>query len=148
MFQVLCGVKTGCPLSSILFLLGVNPFVDLFLWLSDGPKCSVTRICADDFGSALKCLKSLVCQASIFKQAEKCAGLVLKPSKCVLVVTACELTEHLIASIRNWLGIHVPEFKDIIISSSGKFLGWVLGRQSACYPLRRRSKNTPIEYRK
>ena len=58
LFEVLGGVKTGCPLSSILFLLGVHPFIDLFLWLSDGPKCSVTRICADDFGSALKCLKS------------------------------------------------------------------------------------------
>lgn len=46
LFEILGGVKTGCPLSSILFLLGVNPFIDLFLWLSDGPKCSVTRICA------------------------------------------------------------------------------------------------------
>ena len=52
LFQVLGGVKTGCPLRSFLFLLGVNPFIDLVLWLSDGPKCPVTRICADDFVSA------------------------------------------------------------------------------------------------
>ena len=131
LFEILGGVKTGCPLSSILFLLGVNPFIDLFLWLSDGPKCSVTRICADDFGSALKCLSSLRTQASIFRVAAKYAGLILKPVKCVLLVTACELSGHLITSIRNWLGINVPEFKDIIIASSGNFLGWTLGRQSA-----------------
>ena len=105
LFEILGGVKTGCPLSSILFLLGVNPFIDLFLWLSDGPKCSVTRICADDFGSALKCLSSLRTQASIFRVAAKYAGLNLKPVKCVLIVSACELSEHLITSIRNWLGI-------------------------------------------
>ena len=54
LFNALAGVKTGCPLSSIAFLLGINPIVDLFLFLSDGPKLSATRVCADDFGSALK----------------------------------------------------------------------------------------------
>ena len=44
LFQVLGGAKTGCPLSSILFLLCCNPFIDLVMRLSDGPKLSVTRI--------------------------------------------------------------------------------------------------------
>ena len=70
-------------------------------------------------------------QASIFRLAASCAGLHLKPAKCVLIVSACNLSEHLIASIRNWLNINVPEFKDIIIAESGKFVGWILGRQSA-----------------
>ena len=30
LFDVLCGVKTGDPLSSLLFLLAINPFLDLF----------------------------------------------------------------------------------------------------------------------
>ena len=148
LFEVLGGVKTCCPLSSILFLLGVNPFIDLFLWLSDGPKCSVTRICADDLGSALKCLKSLKTQASIFRAAANYAGLILKPAKCVLVVTACELSEHLITCIRNWLGIHVPEFKDIVIASLGKFVGWTLGRQSAILSWESPIKNSAIECRR
>ena len=46
LFEVLCGVRTGCPLSSILFLLCVNPFVDLVIRRCDAPKLSVTRICA------------------------------------------------------------------------------------------------------
>ena len=87
LFQVLGGAKTGCPLSSILFLLCCNPFIDLVLRLSDGPKLSVTRICADDFGSALKSLLTSKYQAPIFNLAARCAGLHLKPSKCVLIIT-------------------------------------------------------------
>ena len=30
-------------------LLCCNPFIDLVLWLSDGPKCSITKVCVDDF---------------------------------------------------------------------------------------------------
>ena len=38
LFEVLGGVSTGCPLSSILFLLCCNPFIDLMLRFSDGLK--------------------------------------------------------------------------------------------------------------
>jgi hypothetical protein len=54
LFAILCGVKTGCPLSSLLFLLGINPIVELFINLSDNLNVSVTRVCADDFGSSMK----------------------------------------------------------------------------------------------
>ena len=56
LFEVFGGVRTGCPLSSILFLLCCNPFIFLMNLVSDGPKLSVTRVCADDFGSALTSL--------------------------------------------------------------------------------------------
>ena len=95
-----------------------RPCVVALGWTS---KCFVIRICAADFGSALKCLKVLKFRLLFFRQAAKCAGLLLKPIQCVLIVAACNLSERLIASIRNWLGISVPEFKDIIISDSGSF---------------------------
>ena len=79
LFRVQAGVETGCPLSSILFLLGINPVIDLFLRLSDGPSLSVTRVCADDFGSALRHLSILRVHASIFRLAAKTTGLRLKP---------------------------------------------------------------------
>ena len=91
LFQVEKGVKTGCPLSSILFLLAINPFVHLLQWLSDSPGLSETRICADDFGSALKQLSVLKTQHSIFRMTGPVAGLFLKPSKCVLVITCMDL---------------------------------------------------------
>ena len=82
LFKVERGVKTGCPLSSILFLLAINPFIHLFQWLSDNPGASETRICADDFGSALRNLSALRVQHSIFRLTGPLAGLFLKPQKC------------------------------------------------------------------
>ena len=90
LFHVLAGVKTGCPLSSIAFLLAVNPVVDLFLYLSDGPKLSKTRVCADDFGSALKALHALKIHASIFRLASRTTGMCLKPAKCIIIISGCE----------------------------------------------------------
>ena len=78
LFDVDGGVKTGCPLSSLLFLLGLNPIVDKFILLTDGPGLAVTRSCADDIGSALKELRWFKRQASIFALAAKVAGLHLK----------------------------------------------------------------------
>ena len=54
--------------------------------LSDWPSLSVTRVCADDCGSALKSLDTFRRQASIVDLAAKCAGLALKPAKWVLII--------------------------------------------------------------
>ena len=112
--------KLVAPLALFCFSWG-SILLLILCWLSDDPKFSVTRICADDCRSALKFLKVLKRQASIFRLAASFAGLHLKPAKYVLIVTACNLTEHLIASIRNWLSFNVPEFKDIVIAESGFF---------------------------
>jgi len=127
LFRVLGGVRTGCPLSSVLFILCINPFVHLFVMLSDNPGYSLTRVCADDFGSALKVLKTLKTHFSIFNVASQIAGLHLKPSKCVIIVSCCLLTEEVEFAIRSWLRLHVPAFKDFLIQQSGKYLGWNLG---------------------
>ena len=54
-----------------------------------------------------------------------------KPSKCVLIATVLKLSNWLTQSIMSWLSINVPQLVDSIISDSGKFLGWYLGRQAA-----------------
>ena len=131
LFNVLCGVKTGCPLSSLLFLLCVNPFIELFKDISDNPGFSITRVCADDFGSALECLERIRSQASIFKLAAAVAGLHLKPVKCVIIISCIELSDELVFAVKQWLAINVPDFKDFLIASSGKYLGWFLGVDAA-----------------
>lgn len=115
-------------MSSILFLLCVNPIIDLFRFVSGGLGFSATRVCADDFGSALQSLFRIKCQASIFKLAEKVAGLFLKPVKCVIIASGIELSDEIEAAIKLWLSIHVPEFEDFSIASCGKYLGYYLGR--------------------
>ena len=129
-FPFFAGVKTGCPFSSIAFLLAVNPIIDLFLYLSDGPKLSQTRVCADDFGSALKALHVIKTQASIFRLASRITGMRLKPAKCVIIISGCELTQSLIQAVRSWLKANVPDFQDFSITNAGKYLGWYLGRNS------------------
>ena len=51
----------------------------------------------------------------------------LKPSKCILILSCVKLTQEVEQAIRNWLSSNLPEFKDIKIQSSGKYLGWYLG---------------------
>ena len=112
-------------MSSILFLLCVNTMIDLFRLLSDNPGFSATRVCADDFGSALQSLYRIKCQASIFKLAGAVAGLFLKPAKCVIIVSCVELSDELEAAIRLWLTNNVPEFENFIVASAGKYLGFL-----------------------
>ena len=84
LFDVLCGVKTGCPLNSVLFILCISPFVNVCNWLSDNPWFFITRFCADGFGSTLDQLCRIEIQASIFKLAQSVAGLHLKHYKYFL----------------------------------------------------------------
>ena len=46
-------------------------------------------------------------------------------------MTVFKLSNWLIQGIRHWLSINVPQFADIMIPNSGKFLRWHLGRQAA-----------------
>ena len=80
--------------------------------LCDTPALSTTRVCADDFGSALRHLYLLSRQASIFKIAGKACGLFLKHVKCVLIISGCILSEELVAAVKHWLCVHIPEFSN------------------------------------
>ena len=67
---------------------------------------------------------------SFFSLAARCCGLHLKHCKCVIIVSGIELTDQLGQLIQNWLAQHAPAFKDFEVASSGKYLGWFLGRES------------------
>ena len=128
LFQVLSGVRTGCPLSATLFLLALNPFIDLFNYLSDGPKLSRSCMCADDVGSALRALKHMTIQHSIFKCAAKTSGMILKPSKCYIIISVVELTSELKSAVQAWLAQNIPEWTDFKVVAAGKYLGVFLGK--------------------
>ncbi len=146
--QVLSGVRTGCPLSATLFLLALNPFIDLFNYLSDGPKLSRSCMCADDVGSALRALKHLTIQHSIFKCAAKTSGMILKPSKCYIIISVVELTNELKSAVQAWLLRNIPDWKDFKVVAAGKYLGVFLGRDSRNLTFKALAKSISPELRK
>ena len=90
----------------------------VFAWVlinfcCDGPKLSRTCICAGDVGSCLKSLRVLKTQYNVWRLAAKVAGLVLKPSKCFIVVTCIPLAPFVKQSIANWLRDEIPAWKDM-----------------------------------
>ena len=48
----------------------------------------------------------------------------------MLIISGCVLTEELVEAVKQWLCIHIPEFSNFKICSSGKYLGWHLGVDS------------------
>ena len=63
----------------------------------------------------------------IWKIASRVAGLVLKPSKCSLVVTCVSLTPFVMQAITQWLSVEIPAWKNMQIVDNGKYLGVCLG---------------------
>lgn len=59
LFWALGDVRAGCPLSSMLFILCTNLFLQLLQLLSGRLGNVITSLCADDFGPAPKTSKRL-----------------------------------------------------------------------------------------
>ena len=86
--------------------------------------------CADDLGAALCSLQDLATCAKLFNMFRKISGLVLKPSKCVLILTSVSCSEQNILAVRNLLKINIPEWKDTNITNHGKYLGFFIGHDA------------------
>ena len=123
MFKVFSGVLQGCPLSGALFNVGIDPL----LWCSSRtivqliqPGLGKVFACADDIGAALRSLQALIPCAKLFNMFRKIFGLVLKPSKCVMILTSVCCSEQNILAVRNWLAHNIPGWEDMKITNHGK----------------------------
>ena len=95
-YWVRSGVLQGCPLSGLIFVMIMDPFVKALERLQQVSipqiqsllpsfRHTTVRVCADDVGAALATILRLPKLHFIFQFAEKFAGLHLKAKKCIIV---------------------------------------------------------------
>ena len=80
------GVVQGCPLASLLYVLGVHPFSLLFEKHICDPRRGLVRQCADDIGALLKSLSDLPILHWVFNLMALVANQILGFSKCIVVL--------------------------------------------------------------
>ena len=103
------GVLQGCLLAALLFVIAMDPFVQLFNNAIDSMSVGVTCLCADDIAIALKSWAQLVDVYRIFLLARRAAGSTLQPIKCFLVPLSAPLSPHIISCVRDFLVANTPE---------------------------------------
>jgi hypothetical protein len=127
LFLYLSGVIQGCPASAFLFDVCIDPFLAALQHHIADRGRGIIRACADDIGAALADFRFLKYCYPVFVEAEKCAGLSLKPVKCVIVPTSHTLDVHIALRIKTWLQENIPDWINFNIKSAAIYLGFLLG---------------------
>ena len=85
--QMKCGVRQGCPASSSLFILAIDPIIRWLIARILRPGDEL-RVFADDKGFAIEhLLKTLPILSRAFRAIALTTGLALNIKKCVIVIT-------------------------------------------------------------
>lgn len=127
LFQVLSGVLQGCPLSSTLFTLAIDPLLWIFSQTIVRNQIGVVCACADDIAIALHNMSTLKMVSDIFNLFSNVSGLTLAPHKCILILVSAEANPHNIAVVQQWLAQNVPGWSSMAIDNVGVYLGFALG---------------------
>ena len=102
LFLIRSGVIQGCPLASFCFVISFDPFLNLFDRIIEKKNLGIVRACADDVGCALYSIEALPKVATVFRLAERFAGLIVKPKKSAIVpVTKWETVVR--DQIKTWV---------------------------------------------
>jgi len=97
--EILAGILQGCPASGSLFVVVLNPFLEIMeTTLRPG---ELIKAFADDLANVLKSLKALRRIFSIFKVIKRVTQMQLKASKCLLIPLGEALTENLVRAFET-----------------------------------------------
>ena len=75
----------------------------------------------------MKHLKTLVRVYDWFQSFTKISGLILKPAKCIAILTAFCASPNNCLQVRKWLATHCPGWGEMSVCSAAKYLGIFLG---------------------
>ena len=127
LFNIMCGVLQGCPLSSTLFVMCINPFLEHMDQSIFARNLGVVRACADDVGAALKSFHTLSKLHLVFQWARRISNLTLKPIKCNLVPCSLPWSEALSEFISVWIQDKIPEWRGFRVVRHAKYFGFLMG---------------------
>ncbi len=122
---ILRGVKTGCPLSMILFALCLEPLLrHLHGIISGEPDKSALGCFADDLGIVLRSFALLREVRFVFDWFARVSSLQLNLAKCVIVPLG-RFSDYDLAAEK--VLVHSPAWQEMQICSSAEYLGFILG---------------------
>ena len=125
LFKVESGVKQGCPFSTALFVLAMDPFIAA-LAASIGPR-GCLRVYADDIAVVLWRLVEQAPQVDrLFVLWALISALRIRNDKCVIVPLWTKRLER----VRTVIADHVPFWCAFALALAAKYLGFHIGPNS------------------
>ena len=94
---------------------------------NDTEQHCIIRACADDVGVCMRNIFYLSALYLCYTDIAAVSNLTLKPKKCIIVPLAEVVNDIVVSNIKSWLCTHIPPWKDFIIQSYGKYLGYIIG---------------------
>ena len=120
-FNMLCGVRQGCPISPLLFAAAVDVLLRI---LQKRVPNGIFRAFADDIGGVLEDWdRDQPVIEQVFKEFAEMSGLELNIKKTVLIPLWCEGD----SDIRHSFGNRGSSWSNISIRQAGTYLGFVVG---------------------
>ena len=121
--EVKSGVRQGCPLSGLLFAICVDVLLTRMAHMLKNDE--VVAAFADDIALVLEDFwVSAPAIQKVFQEFQEVSGLILNISKTVLIPLWPFSGE---ANVRVLLRELCPDWRDLQIARSGKYLGFILG---------------------
>ena len=125
LFNVMRGVLQGCPLSSTLFIIAVNPFLEyLSSILNYG---ETVKACADDIMMIITSLDNMLKVSKAFHWFELVSGLRLNHSKCIGIPCVKRPSAAALDLARDLLIARVSAWAHFKLDWAGEYLGVYVG---------------------